>query len=137
MKTKEALKLLASSLQGNDFTFHVKFIHELSELLCNDLKGKESKFFKCLETQLQNIRDHRARIHLVDGHEQLKGFDGHYYSIHVQNSNFNIRLLIHIDDDNSISFLCAFYERGGHANTNYEKHKPVLMPRLQELKGGN
>ncbi len=133
MKTKEALEMLCKAFAG--FSFHPQFIKELAELLRGDLKGKESRFFKCLTTQLNYIRSLGVTVHNADGHEIIHGFDGHYYSIHLQQSQFNVRFLVHIDDSGTPVFLCAFNERSGHRQTSYENYTDVLPARFKEMQG--
>ena len=72
-----------------------KFLEELRTLLKTDLKGKESIFFKILTTQLSNIKNFGSKIYTIDSNEILQGADGHYYSIHLQKSQFNVRLIVY------------------------------------------
>ena len=111
MNTEDMLKELASLL--NSFFIHPKFLEELRTLLKTDLKGKESIFFKILTTQLSNIKNFGSKIYTIDSNEILQGADGHYYSIHLQKSQFNVRLIVYINDENIPYFLCAFNERSG------------------------
>lgn len=133
MKTKEALEMLCKAFA--EFTFHPQFIKELGELLKNDLKGKEPRFFKCLTTQLNYIKSLGVAVYNADGHEIIQGFDGHYYSIHVQQNQFNVRFLVHIDDTGTPVFLCAFNERAGHRQTSYEIYTDILQERFKEMQG--
>ena len=103
----------------NSFLIHPKFLEELRTLLKTDLKGKESIFFKILTTQLSNIKNFGSKIYTIDSNEILQGADGHYYSIHLQKSQFNVRLIVYINDENIPYFLCAFNERSGKNRTNY------------------
>ena len=77
------------------FFIHPKFLEELRTLLKTDLKGKESIFFKILTTQLSNIKNFGSKIYTIDSNEILQGADGHYYSIHLQKSQFNVRLIVY------------------------------------------
>lgn len=135
MNTKEALELLIKELQG--FCLHERFIKELSALLKKELKGKESRFFKLLITQLKNIKDFGVMVHTVDNNEKIHGGDGHFYSIHFQQAQFNIRFLVYIFDDGTAYFLSAFYERSGKRSSDYTNQIPVLEQRLRELKEEN
>ena len=135
MNTKEALKQLAKIL--GSFSVHSQFMKELSGLLKKELKGKEVTFFTILTTQLNNLSSFGSMIHTVDGHEKLKGSDGHYYSIHLQNKQFNVRLIVYISDANEISLLCAFYERAGKSTTDYTRYTRIMEQRRYELKGDN
>ena len=74
-------------------------------------------------------------IYNVDSHEQLKGADGHYYSIHLQKNQFNVRFIVHISAMSEISLLCAFYERSGKSSTDYSRYTSVMVQRFNELKG--
>ncbi|MDO4602369.1 MAG: hypothetical protein Q4B37_08880 [Eubacteriales bacterium] len=133
MNTKEALQLLIFYL--GSFSLHPQFLKELQNLLKKELKGKESRFFKLLVTQLKNIQDFGVMVHTVDSNEKIQGLDGHFYSIHFSQSQFNIRFLIHISDDNVASFLSAFYERGGKKATDYSQYTSVLLSRLKDMEG--
>ena len=133
MKTKEALEMLCKAFVG--FSFHPQFIKELGYLLQNDLKGKEARFFKCLTTQLSYIRNLGVAVNNADGHEIIDGFDGHYYSIHIQQKQFNVRFLVHIDNCGNSVFLCAFNERAGHRQTGYENYTDILQERFKEMQG--
>lgn len=133
MKTKDVLSILLKSFSG--YTFHKKFMDELVELLKTDLKGKESVFFKCLTTQLNHIKTFGMLINKVDSHEIIKGLDGHYFSIHLKQSQFNVRFLTHISNNGIPTFLCAFYEREGHKKTSYQNYTPTLEQRFKELQG--
>lgn len=133
MNTKEALQLLISYL--GSLTMHPQFLKELQNLLKKELKGKENRFFKLLVTQLKNIQDFGVMVHTVDSNEKIHGLDGHFYSIHFTQSQFNIRFLIHISDDNVVSFLSAFYERGGKKATDYSQYTSVLLSRLKDMEG--
>lgn len=88
MNTKDMLAELAELFSS--FSFHPLFIQELRSLLKKDLKGKEARFFKILSTQLNNIKTFGRSIYTVDSNEILHGADGHYYSIHLQQSQFNV-----------------------------------------------
>ncbi len=132
MNTNEAIQQLLNYLQ--DFKVHPRFIKELSSLLKKELKGKEKKFFNILITQLKNIQEFKTMIHTVDSNEKLLGYDGNFYSIHLQQSQFNVRFLVHITDGD-IELLVAFYERGGKKATNYSQYEGILEDRLNDLKG--
>lgn len=135
MNTKEALKQLNEAF--NNCKVHKSFIKEISSLLKKELSGKEKTFFKILFTQLAHINTFGRMIYTVDGHERLKGTDGLYYSIHLQQSQFNVRLLIRITESNTVYFLCAFYERSGKKNTDYSTYTNILDQRFAELLGGD
>lgn len=132
MNTKEALALLKESLLG-DFNIHPRFLSELTSLLKKELKGKEKQFFKLFAVQLKNLCTFGIMAHTVDDNEKLKGFDGHYYSIHLQQKQFNIRMLVHISDNNTISLLSVFYERTGKKSTDYTQYTDLLTERLAQM----
>lgn len=131
MNTKEAIELLQHNL--GHLKIHPLFMKELSSLLKKDLKGKESHFFKILVNQLKNIEMFGILVHQTDNNEILRGLDGHFYSIHLSQSQFNVRLLIHISEDNRVYFLSAFYERGKKKATDYSQYLPVLSDRLKYM----
>lgn len=131
MNTKNAIEQL--SIYLDDFQVHPRFIKELSDLLKKELKGKEQKFFTLLITQLKNIQEFGPLIHTIDSNEKLLKCNGNFYSIHLQQSQFNIRLLVHITDSDR-QLLVAFYERSGKKSTNYTQYIKVLENRLNDLK---
>ena len=133
MNTNDMLAILAKLFDS--FSFHDHFIKELSSILKKDLKGKEERFFKMLSTQLNHIRTFGRAIHTVDGHEILQGADGHYYSIHLQQSQFNVRLLVYISDNDTSYFLCAFNEKSGKRKTDYSAYTKVMQERLKDFGG--
>lgn len=133
MNTEDMLKELATLL--NFFSIHPKFLEELRTLLKKDLKGKEASFFKILTTQLNNIKNFGSQVYKVDSNEILQGADGHYYSIHLQKSQFNVRLIVYITDDNISYFLCAFNERSGKSRTNYSAYIAVMKERINYFLG--
>lgn len=135
MNTKDALEILFRTFA--DYSFHRQFIIELGDLLKSVLKGKENRFFKCLITQLNYIKILGIAVHKADGHEIIRGFDGHYYSIHLQHAQFNVRFLVHIDNSGKAIFLCAFNEREGHRQTSYEKYINVCEKRYEEMRRNN
>ncbi len=133
MKKKDALKMLATMLAG--LNLHPLFLKELKALLEKELRGKESEFFSILSAQLLHIKQFGPLIYTIDSNEKLKGLDKQYYSIHLQRSQFNVRMLIYIKSDGSPFFLCAFYERAGKKQTSYQKYLDALECRLNEMLG--
>ena len=131
MNTKDILNQLSALF--SDYVFHELFLSELYNLLTKELKGKEAKFFNILSSQLNNIRTFGRMVYTVDSNEIIKGMDGHYYSIHLNNSQSNVRFLVYIFDDSTPWFLCAFYERSGKRKTDYSQYTPVLKRRFEEL----
>ena len=119
------------------FRVHELFIKELSSLINNELSGHSKEFASLLIRQLTWIDQFRSRVHETDNNEILKYVDK-TYSIHLQRKNFNIRLLIYItEDDRSVYFLSAFYERSGKKESSYEKYTPVLKQRIKDMGGIN
>lgn len=136
MKFKDAIKTLQSQFMS--YSFHTSFIKELGELLRKDLRGKEDAFFNCLTTQLNYIKNLGVLVYMADDHEIIHGFDGHFYSIHLKQKQFNVRFLVHIDALGTPIFLCAFYERSGHRKGNYDEYTSVLQERFDSMiKGDN
>lgn len=133
MKTKEMLNMLARQFSG--FYCHPLFLKELKQILEKNVKGKEAQLFKQLTAQLENIKCMGRLVSQADHNEIIKGADGHYYSIHLENSQYNVRLLIYITDNSTPYFLCAFYERSGKSYTDYSKHISVLAERLNQMLG--
>lgn len=133
MNTQKAFLILKEYLDEYAFSFHPRFFKELSDLLSKDLKGKEERFFKLLVTQLKNMQTFGVTVHTVDSNEILHELDGHFYSIHLKQSQFNIRLLVHISDAGKCALLCAFNERSGKKSTDYTHYIPVLQNRFNDM----
>lgn len=133
MNTQEILKILAEYFSG--FIFHESFLKELYDILRKNVSGKEKQLFKQLATQLANIRNMGRMVYMADDNERLLGGNGHYYSIHLTSSQYNIRLLICIVGQDTPYFLCAFYERAGKSRTSYGRYIPVLDRRFSQLLG--
>lgn len=131
MNKKDILQLL-SNLFSN-FYFHPRCIEEIKELLSRELRGKEERFFNVLQTQLSNIQTFGPMIYTVDSHERIKGSSKPYFSIHLQQSQFNIRMLVYISNEFPPLFLCAFFERSGKTVTDYSQKTAVLDARLEDM----
>ena len=132
MNKKEVLQSLAALI--SDYRFHPRCAEEMRRLLSHELNGKADRFFHVLYAQLYHIRTFGPLIYRVDSHELLKGCAGPFYSIHLQQSQFNIRLLAYITYDHPPLFLCIFYERGGKSVSDYSARIPLLQSRLQEMR---
>ena len=72
-------------------------------------------------------------VYKADNNEILKGEDGHYYSIHVENRQFNVRMLVYILSNGKPYFLCCFNEREGKRKTDYTAYTKVMRQRLKQL----
>lgn len=135
MNTKEILETLKNIFRG--FTLHEQFLKELSSLMKKELRGKEREFFNCLTTQMSNIKNFGILVHNTDNNEKLKGADGHYFSIHLSRSQFNVRFIVNIQDDGSPFFLCAFFEKSGKKITDYSSYTKIMKQRFLELTEGD
>lgn len=131
MNTEDILKEL--SFYFMNFICHQLFIKEFGTILRKNVSGKEQRLFRQLVTQLENIKSFGRLVYRTDNNEQLKGKNGHYYSIHLESSQYNIRLLIYISNNNTPYFLSAFYERAGKRHTDYSGYISVLDERLRQL----
>ena len=131
MNNKDAFKLLKNML--GDVYIHTDCLKEIADLLKKDLKGKEQQFLNVLSAQLNNVKQFGVKVSDIDGNEILRGLDGHYYSIHLKKTQFNIRLLVYIFDDGSYYLLSAFYERSGKNATSYSKYIKLLPGRLEDM----
>ena len=129
MNTKKMLVELAKLLDS--LNLHPKFYEEFAALLKKDINGKEAALFKQLTTQLNNIKNMGKDVYKADSNEILKGADGHYLSIHLQGSQFNVRLLVYIDDYDIPYFLCAFNEKQGKRSTDYSTYTLVMKERIK------
>ena len=132
MNFKDAINTLLPLFSS--YSFHPSFIEELGKLLKKDLRGKEKQFFNCLTTQLSYIKTLGVMVYTADDHEIIHGFDGHFFSIHLTQSQFNVRFLVHIDDFGTPVFLCAFYERSGHSKNSYAGYTAVIQERFNFMR---
>lgn len=128
---KDFLPLIS---QYTDFHYHELFIRELSNLLDDELSGHKREFVLMLTRQLRFIDTLRSRVNRADDNEILKHTQRRFYSIHLKQKFFNIRLIIFITaDDSAVYFLSAFYERSGKRKTSYREYEPTLETRLHDL----
>ena len=132
MNTKDALMQLAISF--SEFKVHSLFTKELKDIMTKNISNKQ-QFFNQLVTQLQNVKNMGCMVYTADHNEKIKGADGHYYSLHFQSAQYNIRFLVHISDSGECCFLSAFYERSGKSKTDYSNYIPTLESRFKSLLG--
>ena len=111
-------------------SFFIKFFFYPSKIF-----RRIKNTIKILTTQLSNIKNFGSKIYTIDSNEILQGADGHYYSIHLQKSQFNVRLIVYINDENIPYFLCAFNERSGKNRTNYSTYTTVMKERINYFLG--
>ena len=52
-------------------------------------------------------------------------------TFHLQGSQFNVRLLVYIDDYDIPYFLCAFNEKQGKRSTDYSTYTLVMKERIK------
>lgn len=135
MNKKDILQLIARIF--SNYLFHPRCMDEIKALLLKELRGKEARFFNVLQAQFNNIHEFGPMISQVDSHERLKHCSKPYYSIHLKQNQFNIRLLAYITLENPPLFLGIFYERSGKSATDYSQWIPVLDNRLKEMMEGN
>ena len=133
MNIHDALRELLKILDDQTFIVHTRCLDEMKKLLQKDLKGKEEKFFELLIAQLKNIHDFGIMVYTVDHNERLKGGNGKFYSIHISQSQFNIRLIIHVGNSGKAYLLSTFYERAGKKESDYTRILSVVESRLNEL----
>jgi hypothetical protein len=118
------------------FLVHPKCLDEFAELIKKDLKGKEAAFFRLLRVQLGYIVEFRHDINRVDSHERLKHSGTSLYSIHLRQSQFNIRLIIAFAPDNTPALLTTFFERSGKRKTDYSERIQLADARFKEIMKG-
>lgn len=137
MNFKEALKELLKQLDDYPaFGFCELFIIDIKELLSKELRGKEKDFFDQLVVQLDNIKSFKRDIATVGQNEILAHISAEIplYSIHIKKGNkYNIRLLMCFDEETP-TFLCAFYERSGKKRTSYKRFIDKALERYAMLK---
>lgn len=135
MKRKDALLKLAQSLEDylqQGFLFHPLFMKEFKELL-SGASGNEKEIFALLVKQLNFVKALKNQVYTADGNEIIKYLDREYYSLHLSGKNFNLRLLMTFDGENTPIFLAAFYERSGKRFSDYTQWKKVLANRYAEM----
>lgn len=135
MNKKDALRKLAQNLEDylqQGFCFHPLFMKEFKQLL-SDASGNEKEVFALLVKQLNFVKELKNLVYTADGNEIIRYLDREYYSLHLSAKNFNLRLLMTFDGDDTPIFLAAFYERSGKRATDYTKWKPVLANRYAEM----
>ena len=101
--------------------------------LLSDASGNEKEIFALLVKQLNFVKELKNQVYTADGNEIIRYLDREYYSLHLSGKNFNLRLLMTFDEENTPIFLAAFYERSGKRASDYTQWKPVLANRYAEM----
>lgn len=67
-------------------------------------------------------------------HKEFELLERVIYSMHISSGRkFNIRILYGFLSNQKPALLMAFYERGGHSNTDYTGKMDTALIRLKEL----
>ncbi len=69
--------------------------------------------------------------------EKLKGFKQDFYSVHVVSRQYNVRILLSLDENGEPIFLCIFNERDGKRNTDYSNYTKIVKARFLEITKGS
>ena len=129
MNQKEALLRLLEILETSSFVVHPELMNEIMHLIKQS--GKENAFFTLLVTRLKMLNEHRTDAHMLPN-RNFEHLDQGIYSMHLQNSQFNIRILYALKQDQTV-LLHAFYERLGKNKTDYTGKIELALSRLNEL----
>ena len=129
------LQLLLVLSQYEDFVIlYDDFKDELVELIAKS--GMEAKFLKRLGDYLQQLMENGDAAIGPPGApmEHLTG-QSPLCSMRFKLGISNVRILFTCLD-NQVYLLCAFYERQGHRNTEYDAYIPIARSRLKDLMEG-
>ena len=78
---------------------------------------------------LINIRNNIKPFYIFHDNGKLRYRSG--VTFHLQGSQFNVRLLVYIDDYDIPYFLCAFNEKQGKRSTDYSTYTLVMKERIK------
>lgn len=140
MNKKTAFDLLIKHLteyNTQGFIFHSDFIKELRELITKHSAGHEKELFNIMIKQFGFVNTFNTMVNTTDSNEILKGLKNEmdFYSLHIENKFLNFRLLMTFTPENTPVFLVAFFEKSGKKVSSYDKYKPVLKTRYNQIVG--
>ena len=127
MKTKDFLTLLLDVFKS--FDVHPAMIEELLKILA--ASGNEKNVLRMLAVRLKILRAYGAEAVKHEEFESIKNGHG-LYSMHLAQSNFNLRILYAFLPNKMPCLLLCFYKRSKKSNTDYSKHIPLALERLKE-----
>lgn len=111
--------------------FHSALISELVAIIAGS--GYESDFRSLLISRLRMLSAlGKSAVSLKEFELLRYTGDEELYSMHLSNSNFNIRILYAFLPNHMPVLLCAFNERSGKRKTDYSTHIPVALARLED-----
>ena len=126
MNKKDFLNRLFAALNG--FCIHPLLLGEVLEELKKS--GQESAFLKVLLARLKFLAENGI---YATQHKEFEPLEQGIYSMHLSGNGFNIRILYGFLPDQTPALLLAFYERGGHAATDYTGKCGIAAERLRDL----
>ena len=139
MNKRKAQELLIEYLTEYDregFHFHFKFIEEMLTIVNKNAVGHENQLYQILVKQCSYVKTMGRMVHEADSNEILKEMktEQEYYSLHIKDKVLNVRLLMTFDQNGSVFFLAAFFEKGGKKISDYSKWKNVIQRRYIQMK---
>ncbi len=121
------LKTLYSLL--GSFQFFDAMLCELTA--CISKHGIELAVFNKLMLRLKQLGSLGQGASKLDGFERI---DETIYSLHLQGTGFNIRILYAFLPNEQPVLLLAFHERSGHRRTDYTPHLDPAKERFLSIK---
>lgn len=127
MNLKKFLEELEDTLSA--FVVDDQLISEL--LLLMKESGSEQSFLARLVYCLKILMQFGV---MATQHEQFELLADGVFSMRIKSGQYNIRILYMFFPDKSPALLHAFYERAGHARTDYTGKIDLARQRFAELK---
>lgn len=129
MNKQSVLEMLKKYL--SQIRYHSALILELVAIIAGS--GYESDFRSLLTARLRMLSALGKDAILLKEFELLRYTDDEeLYSMHLNGSNFNIRVLYAFLPNHMPVLLCAFYKRDGKRKTDYTPYIPVALERLNQ-----
>lgn len=113
----------------DEYDIHPECIQEIIDLVVKS--GKLNAFYRIFNKNTEYLRRLSDDIYNLSNFEKLKDATD-LYSMHIKNSQMNLRI-IYSDKSGKIALLlCCFYEKSDSKDT-YRKHIPIAKKRLKEM----
>ncbi len=124
----DSFDLLLVALEEKNIIVHPAFFKEFIELV--DKSGEKHKILDKTLKLLFFMQELGLDMCKHPKIEHLKK-EGNLYSLHINTSNHNLRVLFSVRGEGKI-FLHTFFEKEGKNKTEYRSHIPIAIKRRNE-----
>lgn len=116
-----------------EYDIHPECVQEIMDLVIKS--GNLGAFYKIFNKNTDYLRRLSDDIFNLSNFEKLKDATD-LYSMHIKNSQMNLRI-IYTDWSGKIALLlCCFYEKSDSKDT-YKKYIPIAKKRLEEMEAND